>query len=498
MHHHSEVHAFMKSVSSNRPIRTNQEQTTTIIYVKPLKMSGKEVYSYTFRKNPELFKWLLQMEYFRYDPKQKLLLSDAAQEIIDFVEMAANGRITFNKHHLQKSCVVLAQQDDKSHGLAPLHIPKRESRLRLTVKKAIIENVACFLLCTEQIIDCKALLLPTHYVTYHRHLAAFSIAYQETTLFKLVKLCQGTIFLVLHQHVKLQSLFLMALLWRQQLNTQAEVPVEYLKHLKSNHYSPNTIQNYHSCFLLFLHVCHTEGKDFRLLTPLEVNDLVLKIATHNQHSTSTTQQMINAVLYYYKHIVADPAYKNQIQRPQKEHTLPKVLSKEEVGNLLAACENLKHRTMLCLLYGTGLRAGEVISLKVKDIDSQRGLIHVHQAKGFKDRTVMLPEKLLILLREYYKQYRPRKYLFEGQYGDQYSNGALRQVLKKASTKAGLKQSPTLHWLRHSFATHLLEAGTDLRYIQQLLGHSSSKTTEIYTHVSSAAIGQIKSPLDQLL
>jgi integrase/recombinase XerD len=170
---------------------------------------------------------------------------------------------------------------------------------------------------------------------------------------------------------------------------------------------------------------------------------------------------------------------------------------EEIAKIMASCENLKHRTMLCLLYGAGLRAGEVISIKVNDIDSSRNLISIRKAKGFKDRTVMLSEKLLDLLRDYYKNYRPKVYLFEGQYGDQYSETSLRKVFKKACLKAGIKQRPTLHWLRHSFATHLLENGTDLRYIQQLLGHQSSQTTEIYTHVSNLHIGKIKSPLDNL-
>jgi integrase/recombinase XerD len=210
----------------------------------------------------------------------------------------------------------------------------------------------------------------------------------------------------------------------------------------------------------------------------QVNNFVVKIATHNRHSTSTTHVMINAVLYYFKHIKDEQRFKNEIQRPHKEHTLPKVMAKEDVANIIAACENLKHKTMLCLLYGAGLRAGEVIALKVADIDSQRKLIYVRKAKGFKDRTMMLSDKLLELLRQYYKEYRPNIHLFEGQYGDQYSETLLRKVLQNACLKANIKQKPTLHWLRHSFATHLLENGTNLRYIQQLLGHQSSKTTEI--------------------
>ena len=153
--------------------------------------------------------------------------------------------------------------------------------------------------------------------------------------------------------------------------------------------------------------------------------------------------------------------------------------------------------MLSLIYGCGLRAGELINLKLEDIDSKRMLVSICKAKGNKDRVVMLSVKLLAQLQLYYAAYKPINYLFEGQYGDQYSVSSLRQVLGNACRKAGLKQKPTLHWLRHSFATHLLEAGTDIRYIQQLLGHSSTKTTEIYTYVSTKQISLIKSPLDNL-
>jgi site-specific recombinase XerD len=207
--------------------------------------------------------------------------------------------------------------------------------------------------------------------------------------------------------------------------------------------------------------------------------------------------LINAVLYYYKNVLGKLDYKNGIIRPKKDQELPHVLSKEVVQAILRNSENLKHRTMLSLTYASGLRVGEVLQLKVVDIDSKRMLITVRGGKGKKDRIVMLSQKILILLREYFREYRPKDYLFEGQYGARYSEASLRKVLQKACVKANVLERPTLHWLRHSFATHLLEAGTDIRYIQQLLGHASTKTTEIYTHVSTKHIGMIQSPLDQL-
>jgi integrase/recombinase XerD len=175
-----------------------------------------------------------------------------------------------------------------------------------------------------------------------------------------------------------------------------------------------------------------------------------------------------------------------------------VLSKEEVKQILNAHKNIKHRAMLSLIYACGLRRSELLNLKIPDVDSKRGLLIIRQAKGKKDRVAPLSERIVGLLREYYRQEQPVDYLFEGQEkGKAYSAKSLESVLKQALRKAKITKPVTLHWLRHSYATHLLENGTDLRYIQELLGHKSSKTTEIYTHVSTKSLQKIKSPFDDL-
>jgi integrase/recombinase XerD len=178
--------------------------------------------------------------------------------------------------------------------------------------------------------------------------------------------------------------------------------------------------------------------------------------------------------------------------------LPNVLSKEEVKGILESLQNTKHKAMLSLIYACGLRRGELLRIKPQDILSDRKLLHIKQSKSKKDRIVPLSDKLLEMLREYYKTYKPKVWLFEGQQaGEPYSEKSLESVLKQAVSKASINKPVTLHWLRHSYATHLLESGTDLRYIQELLGHNSSRTTEIYTHVSNKSIQQIKSPFDDL-
>jgi integrase/recombinase XerD len=182
----------------------------------------------------------------------------------------------------------------------------------------------------------------------------------------------------------------------------------------------------------------------------------------------------------------------------KEKTLPSVLSSEEVIEILKATENIKHRAILMTIYSAGLRISESINLKIRDIDSNRMQIRVEQGKGKVDRYTLLSEKTLLILRQYFKEYRPKVWLFEGLIkGEQYSTRSIQNIFQAAVKKAGITKDVSVHTLRHSFATHLLENGTDLRYIQNLLGHANSKTTEIYTHITTKGFDQIKSPLDKL-
>uniref|UniRef100_UPI004048F731 tyrosine-type recombinase/integrase n=1 Tax=Gelidibacter sp. TaxID=2018083 RepID=UPI004048F731 len=214
-------------------------------------------------------------------------------------------------------------------------------------------------------------------------------------------------------------------------------------------------------------------------------------------SISYQNQCINGVKKYLEY-TGQLVDSINIERPRKERRLPEVLSLADVKAIMDHTANLKHKTLLALLYSGGLRIGEAINLKVTDIDSKRMLIHIKMAKGKKDRHTLLSPMFLTLLREYYKAYQPKVYLFEGQSEERYTNSSAQQVLKNALRLAGINgRRITLHTLRHSFATHLLESGTDLRYIQSLLGHSSPKTTMIYTHVSSTSIQKIQNPFDSL-
>ena len=184
-------------------------------------------------------------------------------------------------------------------------------------------------------------------------------------------------------------------------------------------------------------------------------------------------------------------------RPKKPWKLPAVLAEDEVLTLIKCITNIKHRTMVMAGYSAGLRVSEIVGLKPANIDSKRMMIHIQGAKGKKDRMVPLSKKLLETMRAYYKTYKPTVYLFEGQKGVAYNVRSVQEILQKAKEKAGIKKAGSVHMLRHSYATHLMEAGTDIRIIQELLGHNSIRTTMRYTHVSKKEIGRIGSPLDKL-
>jgi len=205
--------------------------------------------------------------------------------------------------------------------------------------------------------------------------------------------------------------------------------------------------------------------------------------------------MINAIKIYFEAIHRRPITSMELPRPRKSRKLPEVFSKEEIGRMLDVTINRKHRVIISLLYGTGMRLSEAANLRLEDIDEERGVISIRGGKGSKDRVVQLPQNFLGLLGGYRKQYLPKVYLLEGQQGGRYSVRSIQNVVKKAIKKAGILKKASVHTLRHSFATHLLESGVDLRYIQVLLGHKSSKTTELYTHISNDRIKKISSPLE---
>lgn len=281
------------------------------------------------------------------------------------------------------------------------------------------------------------------------------------------------------------------------LSAEAALKVEQFKTwMLSKRYSNNTLVTYIDALRVFLR--YFAAKPVSEISNADLVDFNTNYVLANKFSGSYQNQVVNAVKLFFGTIENRKMAIELVHRPRREHTLPNVLSKEEVKQISEAPRNIKHKAMLSLLYSCGLRRSELLNLKLTDIDSRRGLVLIRRAKGRKDRVAPLSGKVLGLLRDYFKAYRPKDWLFEGQNGyGPYDERSLASVLKQALSKSKIIKPVSLHWLRHSFATHLLESGTDLRYIQEILGHSRSSTTEIYTHVSNKNIQRIVSPFDLL-
>ena len=248
-------------------------------------------------------------------------------------------------------------------------------------------------------------------------------------------------------------------------------------------YSPRTKENYLSHISRFItsqtkSAAHLNSKDFQSY-----------LDNYQFTSVSQQNQVINSIRFLYKFGLNKKYDKVSFKRPKSEKKLPRVIDGEFIKERLSKIENLKHKAILTLTYSVGLRVSEIVNLKIEDIDSKRMLIHIKNAKGRKDRLVPLSQNVLNLLREYFKQCRPNEYLFNGQTSNQYSIQSCQKIYKLYIDK-----NSSIHCLRHSSFTNLLEGGTDIRIIQKIAGHNSSKTTEIYTHVSNRFLSKVKLPI----
>ena len=270
-------------------------------------------------------------------------------------------------------------------------------------------------------------------------------------------------------------------------------PEEFYLKLELRKYSINTARTYIPLFEAFINYYKNE-QNLMALDEFKIR-AYLQMLVQQGRSDSYINQSINSIKFYYEVVKEMPNRFYSIERPRKQERLPNILSKEEVMLMIKNTPNRKHRCIISLLYSAGLRRNELLNLKFKHIESDRMLIKVEGAKGNKERYTILGQTMLNELRVYYQVYKPKVYLFEGQKGGKYSGESVVKIVKRAANRSGIKRRVTPHMLRHSFATHLLENGTDLRYIQALLGHSSSKTTEIYTHVATTTFNSIHNLLD---
>ena len=278
---------------------------------------------------------------------------------------------------------------------------------------------------------------------------------------------------------------------------EEEILQKVAEEIKLRGYSPKTSEAYLNHIKRFIR--HFRQKQVNELTSKEVKEYLLKLIDADKCSESYYGQVISAIKFLYKNVLKKEDVFIDIERPKRNKKLPEVLSEEEVKRIFDSIHNKKHRLIMLIIYSSGLRISEVVRLKLENIDFERKLIHVKGGKGKKDRYTILSQVVIKYLTEYVRFMRPGEWLFPGaKSGTHITERSVQKIMDKAVAKAKISKRVTVHTLRHSFATHLLEGGTDLRYIQALLGHASSKTTEIYTHVSRRKLANIQSPLDRIM
>ena len=337
------------------------------------------------------------------------------------------------------------------------------------------------------------------YVKYSNTYKRFVTHLEDKYIRKLIEDLAPIGHIQVDSKIKISDLNLQKTLWEQSYVGKEYIscPDAYLEKMRLKNYSLNTIRTYHSMLMKFLNSFDLALEIINAYNEEEINIYHRQMIQEEHYSYSTINQSLNAIKYYYNEVLGRGLEPEYIERPMKNRELPKVLTKEEIIDILKSIQNLKHKSLVFLSYSSGMRMGELLNLKIEDLDFERKMIHVRGAKGRKDRYTILSGNMIKILRRYLKNFRSKEYLFEGQYGGKYSSSSVAKSWKRVLKKARVKYAYTFHSLRHTFATHLLENGTDIRYIQQLLGHSSSRTTEIYTHVSTRYVSNIKSPGDML-
>lgn len=283
---------------------------------------------------------------------------------------------------------------------------------------------------------------------------------------------------------------------KQKENLPQLVPNEYISRLERMRYSENTISSYTSLFNEFLNYIHPTTH--QAFTEEDIRGYQDWLVNKKKVSRSTQNAAINAIKFYLEKVTMGDRKSYYVERPRKEKKLPIVLSEEEVISILSATKHPKHRLAFALIYSTGMRISEVINLRKADVDLDRNLVHVKGAKGKKDRVTTISKQLKPVIEEYYKSFKPKYWFFEGLGKKKYSPSSIRASLKRSVAATGILKHVTPHTFRHSFATHLLERGTDTRYIQELLGHSSPETTAIYAQVSTKSLRKVENPLDAIL
>lgn len=465
-----------------------------VIYLHPLLHDGKTFVRLGFAQDKQLFWYLCQQqEIIKYSKTYKCLVTHYRKEPILKLEEAIKGKATLDTSALERFALQTKAAERKKAEGKVIVLPL------VHLIPGLLEDKKILMLQFRYRRELSEFLRQQPFIHYYGQGKCWYIEQEKTSLSEVVALLQP------HARLRIDP-GLQPLDWETQKllitgnnkDWGSMNPEPFLDALIARDYSPNTLSSYFSLLGRFIkHMAIRQAKDFEVLKANSVNVYHSRWMAEEEVCAGTINQSVSALKFYMQKVVGVSTEGFELVRAKKDKKLPKVISLEEVAAILSSPANLKHRCLLAFLYSGGLRVEEVLGLKVADIAWERKQLWIRKGKGKKDRVTMLSDSLAVQLKEYLRNYKPKSYLFEGQFGGRYTSTSIRKVLNIAMKAAGIEKGYTPHCLRHSFATHLLEGGTDLRYIQSLLGHESSKTTEIYTHVSQKSLQNIQSPLDKL-
>ena len=465
-----------------------------VIYLHPLLHDGKTFVRISFANDNDLFQYLYQQQdILKYSKTFKCLVTHYRREPLLKLKEVIKGKATLNTSALMR----FALQTKSGEGKKPS--PKGASQPLVQLIPGELSDIPILIIQFRYHPELLALMKAQAFTHYYGKGKCWFVHQDQVAVYDLVTLLQPYARLRLDPKLfpvdfKTQKL----LLCGNSKDWGSISSDAFLDALYGRAYSENTIKSYFSLMGRFIKESAIKQEQaLEELQPVQVNVYHSRWMALGKVSAGAINQSVSAIKFYMQHVQKKPLEGVELVRAKREKKLPKVMSQQEISAVLSSTDNLKHRCMLSLLYSGGLRAGELINLKVTDLNWVRKQLWIQKGKGKKDRMSLLSSVLQEQLAAYQEAYKPQVYLFEGQWGGQYTASSLQSVFKKALAAVGIRTKFTVHCLRHSFATHLLETGTDLRYIQSLLGHENSKTTEIYTHVSQKAITNIQSPLDRL-
>ena len=458
------------------------EQKNPIIYQKTTGVSiqvfGKRI-ALKLPKNASDTNFILTLRYSKWDARQYCWIIPNYGKNIELIKSYFKDRITEFVIHPEME--VLTGQDSE----------KKIGKNDLLIIKTIAGRLKLFFTHNKEL---NKAVKNIPYAAWNEQNKCWTIPFAEKFIKELKSLADYHKLKLIYEEEELDK-EKKARTSQYDITNYRACPEDYILKLKELRYSIRTIRVYQGLFEEFINFYNTiklESIDESMII-----GFMRYLVIERKISISYQNQAINAIKFYYERVLGGQRKVYLVDRPRPEKKLPTVLNEQEVIQIFNVTENIKHKAILMLAYSAGLRLSELVNVKIKDIDSTRMQIRIEQAKGKKDRYSLLSIKLLEVLRKYFKDYKPKQWLFEGINGGMYSPRSIQLIMGESVKKAGITKKVGVHTLRHSFATHLLEGGTDLRYIQSLLGHESSKTTEVYTHITTKGFDQIKSPLDML-